>query len=435
MTVRKPPRTGVRGGSSAESECGDRGEPQLTRADHRPRRRIRRSLGYMSVEIGDRLKSVRKRRGLTQQELADQSGVSISLIRKIEQGEKSDVRLETLRKLAVGLRVRTSDLQTRRDAEYADAATDDLWEPVRRALVGQFEQLADEPVTLDGVRAAFEELRPLMGTHQYRTIASSLPALLRDADQLDEQDGRIIRARILGMAGWLLVQNRQFDTAEDTLARAIDSAGDHLDAAAAANTLVWAYLRQGRLTDAERLAIEWADRIEPRFSRATTHELALWGRLWLYAANASIRDNQPGRAEDAMSLARSAAYRIGREVLSDHQTVRTYGPVTVGHIAAETAIIAEQPDRALAIAERTPPTTLQPVSAGRLRHRLDVACAHAQMRNHSTAVERLAELRQSAPEWLAQQRYARDILGAIIYDRRTLTDEMRDLADFVRLDY
>ena len=45
--------------------------------------------------LGGRLASARKRRGLSQRELAQASGLSVSLIRKIEQGEREDTRLET----------------------------------------------------------------------------------------------------------------------------------------------------------------------------------------------------------------------------------------------------------------------------------------------------------------------------------------------------
>jgi transcriptional regulator with XRE-family HTH domain len=52
--------------------------------------------------IGARLREVRKRRGLTQRELARLSEVSLSFIRKLEQGNYSGgVRLETIHRLAV----------------------------------------------------------------------------------------------------------------------------------------------------------------------------------------------------------------------------------------------------------------------------------------------------------------------------------------------
>lgn len=391
----------------------------------------------MTADLGDRVASVRKRRGWTQRELSDISGVSLSLVKKIEQGERVGLRLETLRKLAVALRVRTSVLQDgHRDTEYADPGTEDLWAPVRRALAGAADPgPADEPATVEGVSAAIDALRPMMGTHQYRAIAAQLPGVLRDADALGSDEGREIRVRLLGMAGWLLTQNRQFDTAELALRSAMDQATTELDAAAAANTLVWSMLRQGRVAEAETLAVSWADRIEPRFSRATTRELALWGRLWLYAANASIRDNVAERADDALALARAAAHRIGREVLSDTQTVRAYGPVTVAHNTAETYAITDRPDKALAIADRTPRPELQPTGAGRLRHRLDVANAHTQLGQYGAAVAVMQDLHATAPEWLPQQRYARDILGTVVRERRTLTEDMRTLADAIRLEY
>jgi hypothetical protein len=45
----------------------------------------------------------------------------------------------------------------------------------------------------------------------------------------------------------------------------------------------------------------------------------------------------------------------------------------------------------------------------------------------------LQDIRSAAPEWLVQQRYASDILQKIIQRRRSLTPEMRELADFLHL--
>ncbi|GAA3518048.1 hypothetical protein FHR32_006317 [Streptosporangium album] len=47
----------------------------------------------------------------------------------------------------------------------------------------------------------------------------------------------------------------------------------------------------------------------------------------------------------------------------------------------------------------------------------------------------LQDVRQRAPEWILTQRYARDILTAVIERRRSLTPEVRDLADAIRLPY
>ena len=67
------------------------------------------------------------------------------------------------------------------------------------------------------------------------------------------------------------------------------------------------------------------------------------------------------------------------------------------------------------------------------RHRLDVAHAYAVTRQSDRACAVLADLRTRAPEWLAEQRYARDILATVIRRRRRLSDDMRDLAEFLHL--
>jgi transcriptional regulator with XRE-family HTH domain len=60
--------------------------------------------------IGDRVRDVRGRRGLSQRELSALSGLSLSLVRKLGQGERQDIRIETARKLAVSLDVPTMAL-------------------------------------------------------------------------------------------------------------------------------------------------------------------------------------------------------------------------------------------------------------------------------------------------------------------------------------
>lgn len=345
-------------------------------------------------------------------------------------------RVETIRKLAVALRVPTSTLLPHcEDGEDAFPDVAEAWEPVRRALAGQMPQ-PDEPATPEGVRAAMRDLAPRLTAHNYTAVRDVLPALVRDADTLNgEPAARQIHADILTTAGYLLTQTRQFDVAELTLGRAIDAASDRLDAAAAADTLVWLHLRQGRLAKARQTAAWWADEIEPRFSRATVIELVLWGRFLLDIVNAATRDNRPGEAEDALHLAAAAAARMGRDVRRHENSQCVFGPYTVACIRAETRILNDQPDKTLAIAESMPASPPYPELVSRLRHKLDIANALARLRQYSEAVSAMQEVRDRAPEWLIQQRYARDILGRIIERRRTLTPDMRELADFVRVPY
>lgn len=383
-----------------------------------------------TTTLGERVRNVRRRRGLTQRELATAAGVSESLIKKLEQGNITDVRIETLHKIAVPLRVPTSDLMTGPETE--DPSAPDRWEDVRDALYRSTPGNLTEQATPQGVLGSLAAMMPAWQANQYAQVHAVLPALIRDALSLDE-DGRAARSRVLSAAAWMLNMTRQFDDAWTAARLALDAAPDPAETMAAVSMMAWCLLRQGQAAEGGALAARWADRTEPRFSRATTAELAAYGKMLLYVANAMTTDNQPGEAQDALSMARAAAARIGRDVPCNTWTTMRFGPGTVLVITAESASLSWQPDKVLAIADRARGSIAGIEPAQQLRHRLDIAGAHVSLRQYAEGITVLRELHAQAPEWLVHQRYARDIITAIIERRRTLTPEMRELADATRL--
>jgi transcriptional regulator with XRE-family HTH domain len=384
-----------------------------------------------SNPLSDRVREIRKRRGMTQRDLAAASGLGLHTVKDAESPDGRQLRVKTLAALARGLHVTTADLMTPGQPE-ADPVTADQWDDVRAALYRPAAQGAEPPTQRD-VLASLRACMPDLAENRYTDVRAVLPDLIRDAAALGEE-GRAAQSRVLNATAWLLTQTRQWDDALATGRRALDAAPDRGDKIAAANTLCWCLLRQGRLAEAGDLAVEWADRTEPRISRASEADVAGWGKLWLYVANAHVRNNEPGAAADALRVAGAAAARIGREVHTDLSTTRTFGPVTVPMIAAENAVLSGKPDQALEIAERLPRSGLaHAMSASVLRHRLDVAAARTEIRDYAQAVEVMDSLRRQAPQWLSHQRYARDVLATVIKRRRTLTPQMRQLADTVRL--
>ncbi|MYW02917.1 helix-turn-helix transcriptional regulator [Streptomyces sp. SID3343] len=392
----------------------------------------------MSVGIGERLRDVRKRRGMSQRELADQSGVSLSLIRKLEQGERDDTRLETARQLASALRVPTTSLMVDSNEESAPRATLDQWEPVRRALIAPRSSADDlEEPTLHGVRTALRAAMPLFSGDRFAELGAVLPSLLRDAEVLAQADpdGRAVQARLMRLTGSLLTQTRQFDAADMALERALDGAADRLEGAAVVNTQCWLLLRRGKLAEARELATTWADATEPRLSRATPAELSAWGWLLLRVSAAGVRDNRPGDAEDALRLSGAAAAALAREYAPREDLLRAFGPITVALKRIENAAIVNKPGRVLQLAARIPVDKLKPTSNNRNRHLLDVADAYARTRQFAEAVDVLHKIRAGSPEWLPNQRYAQDIMGRLVAGRRTLTPEMRTLFGAVGLSH
>lgn len=390
-----------------------------------------------STSPGDRLASIRMRRGLTQAELSRLSGVSVSIIRKLEQGERDTARLATLHKLAKSLRVPTSSLSSGPDAEPARAPDIAAWEPVRRALEGRHDGAADEEPDQAATQAAFTGLIPLLLADRYDDVRVHLPALLRDADALvtaappgRDTAARRLRSQARQVTALLMSHTWQFGTAADAVQLAIDDAADPHVRLGAVDQQCWALIRAGRLAETRDLASRLADGAEPRMSRASRDDLAAWGRLLIRVSTAAARDNRPGEAADALKYAKAAAVACGADIRVPATPWDLFGPAAVAVIEVENAMIRERPEEALAAAAGIRPGMFA-VPRYWYRHRLDVAQAHVMLRRHGDAVRVLEEIRVAAPEWLVQQRYAREILGQVAARRRSLTAEMRELADAV----
>jgi hypothetical protein len=305
----------------------------------------------------------------------------------------------------------------------------DRWGPVRAALDAPASVPADEAPTVAGVRAAVAAAMPLAAGDRLAELAGVLPLLLRDAAAVaDDPAGRRVHAGLLGLAGWMLTQTRQFDAAEVALGRALTDAGDDLGAAGVASTRCWLLLRRGRIEAAARLAEEWADRIEPRMSRATPAELAAWGWLLLRGAAAADRDGRPDDAAGLLRLAGSAAAAIGPRPVPGG-FLRAFDARTVQLKEAEHAMISDRPDEVLRLSASISWEGMRPTSNNLNRNRLDQARARVRLRRYAEAVDTIEAVWQAAPQWLPHQQYARDILGQVIARRRTLTPRMRVLAD------
>ncbi|WP_308284032.1 helix-turn-helix domain-containing protein [Streptomyces buecherae] len=384
-----------------------------------------------SLPIGALVQRARKQRGLSQQGLSDASGVSLSLIRKLEQATVTDTRMETVRRLATALRISTNSLipQEPRPSE----STSEPWRPLQQAIESPPAQIDEEP-SLSGITDSLGEVRAAYFGKRLGQLSTLIGPILRDADALDdtEHEARAARSYLLQIAGSTLTQARQFTAAETALRRALDDAPDRLRAASIITTWAWLLVRQGRFTESAELAIRWADDIEPRMSRATLDELAAWGWLLLQASAASLRNARPADAHDTMRLARSAAVLTGRELPAGDTRLATWGPFTVAYKKAEKGIVTDKPDDVLATAERLAKAN-PPAGTEYDRHRLDVAKAHLMLHRFGEAFDVLSEVHRRSPEWTAEQRYAQDIMVDVIDGRRTLTPEMRTLAVALRV--
>ncbi|UQX03678.1 helix-turn-helix transcriptional regulator [Streptomyces sp. RerS4] len=411
----------------------------------------------MTTELADNVRKYRRRAGMSQEELAHAAGVSPGTVRKVEQG--GTVRMETLHALARALSVTTATLLAPDAPEPVGRSEDPnrvnliqlraaLTPPV--GLTDSDGESAEEEPNLRRFRRTVHDGAVLYHSDSYKSVASQLPALLRDANSAvahfdsgeEHSQALLARAESLQLAGRYLTQVRQYDLAYTALAGAITDARQARDTLTGASGVIgmcWLLLRQGRLDEAEQLASQTADLIEPRLSRATPDECAAWGWLALRAAAAAGRNNRPQEARDYYRVANTAASAVGREYTGSffrHWT--TFGPLTVGMKGVEDDMVVGD---ARAVVRKSGEDAMSPKAwknAGRPsgenwnRHRLDVARAHTRTNDLSAAMDELTAVRRASPEWLRHQRMAAETMQEILKKRkRTLTAEMRDMASYL----
>jgi transcriptional regulator with XRE-family HTH domain len=84
----------------------------------------------MIMTVGERIKQIRKEKGLTQTELASRLGVSQAMITQYENGQRGPKTFETVRKIAAALEVSPEDIlgkdleNTMREEERFDSTVD-----------------------------------------------------------------------------------------------------------------------------------------------------------------------------------------------------------------------------------------------------------------------------------------------------------------------
>lgn len=399
--------------------------------------------------ISDRVRELRRRRGMTQEELAEHSGLSLAVVKKLEQG--GTCRMETYHQLARALGVTTVWFASAGSPEPAEASVDDVVLADMRSAINPPVGFAGRPLygTADGDHPDLARLAQAVGSvatkyhaDAYDDLAKLMPALVRSAhhhvevyDSGDRRNEALrLRADVTGLTGRYLIQIRAHDLALIALHASLRDAleiGNVPLAAAAVSSQAWAMLRQGRLAEVERLCVTTADQIEPKMSKAIPDELSGWGYLLLRAASAASRNNRADEAREYARAASSAGARLGRqhEDLAGHVA---FGPLTPALLGPEIELLDGHPDRALELARDVPRDVGAGNTSGWDRHRLDVARARTQTGDPEKATEIMHAIRVEHPAWLRYQQYGRDITRELLDARpRMPAREMLDLADFM----
>ncbi|MFJ9982581.1 helix-turn-helix domain-containing protein [Streptomyces globisporus] len=398
----------------------------------------------MNISIGDRIRALREFRDITQDQLAQRSGVSVDTIRKLEQGVRESARIGTLRSLARALDVQLERLvgqptvtQQLTDDGGLLALRDAIQDPGSLPGVLGDEDLEDPPSPAEWaeqVQAATETY----WTGGYSSLASTLPGLLRDgratARQHDTEGVWRDLALAYQLAASLSTQSGHPDWAYTAVERQLAAAArasDPLLEGMGVSTLSWVLLRQGRWEHARSLAERKADALEPRRRGATPDELAVYGNLLIAAATPAARADQHDDALHLLTLAEGAAVQSG--------PTRAYGSafsvvdVRTQKVNVSLAGTEGRPAEALSAAREVDLGAIsRPVHSA--SYRVDVAQAMYQTGDNAGALELLLEVEADQPEWIRVQAGAAATVREMLEAERRRNSTLRGLASRLGVD-
>ncbi|MFJ5143321.1 helix-turn-helix domain-containing protein [Streptomyces sp. NPDC088707] len=381
---------------------------------------------------GTNLALIRKERGLSQVQLARMANISVSLLSKVEVGDRAltPTVAATIGK-ALGLSM-AEVLGRARVEEVDEARLTALRSAIRDYdLPGRAQ--AEEGAVLDAV-GAVRTARDAARVHQ---VLARLPELLRNsttyAHAQDTAEAWMLLAEVYSSVYWLAARHRWMDMAELAVTRqrwAVEQRASPLGEAIAARDRAGAYLNGG---DADGGLVI----VDRAIARA---EAALSGQERAFAVGVlNLRGmTLAGRLEDKTEGAREAerhiasAERAADEWFSGGDANRhsmIFGPQnTTTHVLA-TRLDLGRPQEALAVAENLD-TVLDGLPATRVApSRLNVARAHLDVGDREAALTNLSAAWEVAPQMARIHPTAREVLRVLSSLHRRSNPELLRLSN------
>jgi transcriptional regulator with XRE-family HTH domain len=369
--------------------------------------------------IGHRIAGHRTRRGLTQEELSGLVGLSVSMIKKIESGERRVTRLSQLVRFAEALRLKDLGELTGLPLSLSGDSPRG-----HRAVAAVYSALMDRSAPPDGdvdltilateIRRAWRDWQA-PSAFRYDAVGQQLPNLIcriQGALRLLEGD---TRRRALRLASMVYQLTRtwtkrvgEYDlsllAADRAVVCALDADEPNLSGAASWN-LAMILSAQGESEHALAVVKRAIEELEGRTDQPTPARWAALGSLHLLGAVEAARANQPADAYDFLGRAEGIATRTGET----NYFRLAFGPTNVALHRLTSSIELGRTKEALSLAEHI---SIQhtPAVERRLTYRLDTAHCYVRVQNDVAAVYMLRQLHGESPEELRYNHAAREMI-------------------------
>ncbi|WP_131738368.1 helix-turn-helix domain-containing protein [Actinomadura roseirufa] len=389
---------------------------------------------------GDRIKTLRERKGPTRPTLAGLVGMSASWLKDVERGRLLPPRLPILVKLAEALGVGDVALLAGTDMDLGDTASlppasftripHEAVPAIREAVRAPMLTVPDEPVDLDAlISRADHGWRIWHGSRTHRTdVGRVLPALVRDARtavRLTEGERRRTANAVLSDV-YALVQHEIVWAAEPELIsvvadRSVSAAHDAdrpVSLAGAAWTLAIVQRSMGDLDGAVELVTEAAQLVRPRLEDGSVELRAMYGALLLHAATTSARAGREGDALRYLDEGQAAADRLPRGY---HHPWTQFGQSNVDVHAVSVQADLSKSSTAREAAQQIDPNSI-PSRERRARLMVETARSYHQRRDHSAALDWLERAYPVCNDSVHYSPHARQMAADVVDHGGPMTD-------------
>jgi transcriptional regulator with XRE-family HTH domain len=387
--------------------------------------------------LGRKIAAERRRRGLSQPELARLLGRSVAWVSQVERGVRKVDRMSVLEAVAAALEVPLAELAAEAPVVAAVSEEAPGAGGLRLVLSGAYALRAmldgRRPPALSTLRRRSREAWEMTHAGRYTDLTDLLRGLVPDLETAARALPESQRAEVYGLmaatyqacsaalaklgepeAAWI---------AADRAMAAAERAGNPMLVAAGAFRLVFVFLAARHYDQAEETARTAADALQPRADHGEPEAMSLHGALTLQRALIASRVNDPDGAYAHLARAAQAAGRLGEE-RNDYNT--EFGPANVGLHEISVAVELGDAGRALRAAAAVDTSGLS--AERRARTLIDVARAHAQRRQVNEAVAALHQAETIAPELVRGHELVRQLVSDLLTMQDPPSAGLRELA-------
>jgi tetratricopeptide (TPR) repeat protein len=387
--------------------------------------------------LGRRIAAERRRRGLSQPELARIIGRSVAWVSQVERGVRKVDRMSVLENVATALDIPLAELAAEAPVVAAVSEEPPDARGLRLVLSGAHALRAildgRRPPALSTLRSKSHEAWDLTHAGRYTDLTKLLRGLVPDLETAartlpaaQRNEAFELMAAVYQACSAALAKLGEPEAAwiaADRAMAAAEWAGNPLLVAAGAFRLVFVFLAARHYDQAEETARTAADALRSLADQGDPQAMSLWGALTLQRAVTASRVNDPDAAYQHLEQASRVAARLG-EGRNDYNT--EFGPANVALHEIAVAVELGDAGRALRTAGTVDTTGLSPERRARML--IDVARAHAQRRQVHEAVAALRQAEDITPE----QVRTHDLVHQVVSDVLTMQDppssELRGLA-------